>query len=265
MRTITIASRSPRRYPLGVPGKAVVAALAGVALLIVYVQALIFGTFNLPLTVCAIISLLIAGIVALGWRWAPLLGAIWLVLAALLNADGMRYDLTHPENLHSFAWQVSVDVLLVCGVVAGITATLQNYRLGVGARSRPGWLSYGLTALIALAVGVIVSAAIPRSEAVAGIDAKTLDGLPALMAQGFAFNQTEMRAKAGAVVALRLDNLDSFDHQFDIDELDVHAPVSAGKQAIALFTPARPGTYSFYCSVPGHREAGMVGTLIVAP
>lgn len=24
-----------------------------------------------------------------------------------------------------------------------------------------------------------------------------------------------------------------------------------------------PGTYEFYCTVPGHREAGMVGTLIV--
>ena len=24
-----------------------------------------------------------------------------------------------------------------------------------------------------------------------------------------------------------------------------------------------PGTYSFYCSVPGHRSAGMQGTLVV--
>ena len=264
MSTTCIAPRSLRRYPLAALGKAVVAALAGVALLLIYVQARIFGTFDLPLTVFAILSLLIAGIVALGWRWAPLLGAIWIVLAMVLNAEGIRYDLTHPEQLHSFAWQVSMDGLLVGGAVAGIAATVQNYRYSAGARSRPRWLSYGMTALSALAIGAIISAAIPRSQA-AGIDAETLDRLPALAAQGLAFDQTEVYAKAGAVVALRLDNADSIDHQFDIDALEVHVAMPAGKRALALFTPPQPGTYAFYCSVPGHRAAGMVGMLIVAP
>ena len=121
-----------------------------------------------------------------------------------------------------------------------------------------------MTALIALAVGAIVSTAIPRPEA-AGVDAKTLDRLPALAAQALAFDQTEVPAKAGATAVLRLDNVDRVDHQFDIDALDVHVVMPAGKRGIALFTPAMPGIYAFYCSVPGHRAAGMVGTLIVAP
>jgi uncharacterized cupredoxin-like copper-binding protein len=265
MKTTSVVPRSLNRYPLAALSKAVVAALAGVALLLVYVQALIFGTFGLPLTVFAIFSLLIAGVVALGWRWAPLLGAIWIILATLLNAEGIRYDLTHPESLHSFAWQVVMDALLIGGAVAGIAATMQNYRYSAGKRLCPRWLSYGMTALIALAVGAIVSAVIPRSEAVAGIDSRTLDGLPALAAQRLAFDQTEMHAKAGAVVALRLDNFDNVDHQFDIDALDVRAAMPAGKHALALFTPTQPGTYAFYCSVPGHRATGMVGTLIVTP
>jgi uncharacterized cupredoxin-like copper-binding protein len=26
---------------------------------------------------------------------------------------------------------------------------------------------------------------------------------------------------------------------------------------------APPGTYTFYCAIPGHRQAGMVGTITV--
>lgn len=36
-----------------------------------------------------------------------------------------------------------------------------------------------------------------------------------------------------------------------------------GMSALVTFTPTEPGTYEFYCAVPGHREAGMVGTVIV--
>ncbi len=66
-------------------------------------------------------------------------------------------------------------------------------------------------------------------------------------------------------MALRLENQDTNAHSFDIDEFTVHTPLPAGATSLALFTPSTPGTYTFYCSIPGHREAGMVGTLVVVP
>lgn len=41
----------------------------------------------------------------------------------------------------------------------------------------------------------------------------------------------------------------------------VHA--DAGQTTSAAFTMAQPGNYEVYCSVPGHREAGMTATLTV--
>jgi nitrite reductase (NO-forming) len=69
----------------------------------------------------------------------------------------------------------------------------------------------------------------------------------------------------GETVALRLENQDTSAHSFDIDEFTIHTLLPAGTTSLTLFTPSMLGTYTFYCSVPGHREAGMVGTLIVEP
>ena len=41
-------------------------------------------------------------------------------------------------------------------------------------------------------------------------------------------------------------------------------PFSGGKQTVDL-TNLAPGKYVFYCTVPGHREAGMQGDLTVLP
>jgi plastocyanin len=89
--------------------------------------------------------------------------------------------------------------------------------------------------------------------------------LPALVSRRDSFDRAELRTKVGETVALRLENSDTERHYFDIDEFDVHVPISTGTPALALFTPSAPGSYTFYCHVPGHTEAGMVGTLIVEP
>lgn len=84
-----------------------------------------------------------------------------------------------------------------------------------------------------------------------------------LTSQAMAFSETDLRLKAGERVTIQLDNDDFYDHSFDVDALAVHELMPANDRATATFTPAAPGTYTFYCAIPGHREAGMVGTLVV--
>ena len=77
------------------------------------------------------------------------------------------------------------------------------------------------------------------------------------------FTPSEVEATEGTVT-LEITNVDAFDHDFVIDELDVKQTLPAGKTTTLTFD-ATPGTYTFYCSIPGHREAGMEGTLTVVP
>lgn len=79
------------------------------------------------------------------------------------------------------------------------------------------------------------------------------------------FGQAELRVKAGQEITLQLENYDMYPHSFDINELDLHVEMPANGRSITQFTAPDPGTYTIYCAVPGHREAGMIATLIVEP
>lgn len=127
----------------------------------------------------------------------------------------------------------------------------------------------GIAALIGLvcivmAIQVIRDTASPR-QADAGNSPEALAGLPAITSPGFSFNQAEIKAKAGETVALRFDNTHNARHSFDIDDFHVHVPAAPGEQRLVRFTPTKPGTYTFYCGIPGHREMGMEGKLVVEP
>lgn len=83
-----------------------------------------------------------------------------------------------------------------------------------------------------------------------------------MTATDFAFDPDEITAEAGEDLAIVLTSEDLL-HDFTIDELDAHVVADRGETAEGGVTADEPGTYEFYCSVPGHREAGMEGTLIV--
>lgn len=46
-------------------------------------------------------------------------------------------------------------------------------------------------------------------------------------------------------------------------EPELHMAAAVGGTGVLEFTPSKPGTYEFFCTVAGHKEAGMVGTLTV--
>jgi uncharacterized cupredoxin-like copper-binding protein len=79
-----------------------------------------------------------------------------------------------------------------------------------------------------------------------------------------AFEPATFTLKTNQQVDLELENTGTLKHNFTIDELKINQDVAPGAKEHVIFTaPDKPGQLQFYCNVPGHREAGMVGTLVV--
>ena len=81
-------------------------------------------------------------------------------------------------------------------------------------------------------------------------------------ATSFEFDPDEIRVAAGESVAIVLTSEDIL-HDFTIDELDAHVAADRGETEEGGLTADEPGRYTYYCTVTGHREAGMEGTLVV--
>ena len=80
----------------------------------------------------------------------------------------------------------------------------------------------------------------------------------------FKFNPASVQLPSGKKVTISLQNIGVVEHDFTVDALGIKVSAPAGKSATGEFTLDKPGTYDFYCSLPGHKEAGMHGTLSVA-
>ena len=85
-----------------------------------------------------------------------------------------------------------------------------------------------------------------------------------MTATEFKYDPNVISASPGQTINLTVKNIGTVQHTWVLDQAHVTLTIDPGKTATTTLTaPATPGTYQFYCDVPGHKEAGMVGQLIV--
>jgi uncharacterized cupredoxin-like copper-binding protein len=101
------------------------------------------------------------------------------------------------------------------------------------------------------------------------------------------FDPAEIQLDAGEPVRLVIDNSEAASiHDFSVMEIpvmdvshegeakaatwawtpqmtDLHIALESGADGVIEFTPTAAGQYEFLCTVTGHAQAGMTGTLIV--
>jgi plastocyanin len=80
-----------------------------------------------------------------------------------------------------------------------------------------------------------------------------------------AFDKTSLEAPAGEVsIVLTNDSPVPHDVSIEGNGVDVEGEIFSGGGTRTTSADLQPGEYTFYCSVPGHRDAGMEGTLTVS-
>lgn len=106
--------------------------------------------------------------------------------------------------------------------------------------------------------------AVSTPEAVSG--AVPAAGGPVLL-EGIDINWTQKELTVPVGGTIEMWNAGVLPHNFAIEGYNDEAPVDLPLtgEHIMWTVPAdlAPGTYTYYCEIPGHREAGMVGTITI--
>ena len=107
-----------------------------------------------------------------------------------------------------------------------------------------------------------------------------------IKAENMRFVPDQIQVPAGKTVMIRMQNMDANQHDLEVvgltaeiidrtgmkdDGMDMAGGMqgtinlhSAAKgKASVTFRTDQPGTYEIYCTLPGHKESGMVGRLVV--
>lgn len=116
-------------------------------------------------------------------------------------------------------------------------------------------------------------------------DAKRARTIEIRMGDDMRFRPARIEVREGETVRFVVRNAGKLLHEMVIgtpDELKAHADlmkkhpgmehdepymahVAAGKRGELVWNFNRPGTFQYACLVPGHFEAGMLGTIVVTP
>ncbi len=78
-----------------------------------------------------------------------------------------------------------------------------------------------------------------------------------------AYKEKELTMPADTDVTIVVHNEGMLQHDFNIEDTDFNTELLNGGESEEIVVNLPAGEYTYYCSVAGHREAGMEGKLTV--
>lgn len=100
-----------------------------------------------------------------------------------------------------------------------------------------------------------------------------------IKADDFIYSPPDIRLEKNKTVTIKFENTGQMEHDLQVDSLKadvikaenphsrensgIHLHAKPGERSSVTFKPVESGTYIFYCTLPGHKEAGMLGSFTV--
>jgi plastocyanin len=191
-------------------------------------------------------------------------GGVLVAWALVLSLGiGMRRP-KFPDNLPTERLVIAISIVLVLVTVSAAVLTSGGEAKSVAAT--PTAPTNTVTAPIAPKPETTPATTTPATTKNKGAPPPPTTTKLALSVPGtqLAYNTKALTAKAGTV-AIAMTNSSPLEHNVTVAEggkvLGATPTFTGGSKVLTL--NLKPGKYTFYCSVPGHRQAGMEGTLTV--
>ncbi|MCL2769626.1 MAG: plastocyanin/azurin family copper-binding protein [Solirubrobacterales bacterium] len=173
------------------------------------------------------------------------------------------------EKSHT-SFYIAAGVLVAWAVVISLLIGLRRPSFPGNLLGERAIISVSAILVAATAATAVIDSGVPTRASAASPNAPVPSGptttlsLAAASSGELAYSTKSLHAKAGNV-QIGFTNLSPLEHNVTVERaghvLGATPTFRGGTRTLTLHLP--PGTYTYFCSVPGHRQAGMQGTLTV--
>ena len=199
------------------------------------------------------------------WGYPP--GAGGLFILFLLFSSNILDSLTRPgAEVPNFI----LSLIALVGTPVSIVFGIQGFRESRGKVPAGPFRAAKMTALALIVFGIVLGGMLTATFASTSRTggSLSLSGPPdttlSVEEKDMGFVTKEIKVKTGNNILIIVKNSDASVHTFTVDELSVNVENPASRTSLVGFKADRAGTFKFYCSIPGHREGGMEGVIVVA-
>jgi len=153
-----------------------------------------------------------------------------------------------------------------------LSAGLTGFILSAGGSQLPSFLPPRPPGVIAAPAGApAVQAPVPAQAAAQAAPAAAVSSEIKIVATDLKFTPLTIQAKVGQPIKVVFENKGVIEHDLTFPTIKTDKPAGSlktvarpGQTTTLEFTPTAKGTYEFVCTIPGHKEAGMKGTINVS-